>query len=325
MYFCNIFQNKRPKDMPLISFIITCYNLLPEQVTECIYSITRLSLREEEREIIVVDDGSKECLLKDLMEIADNIIYIRQANAGKNAARNIGIKMSEAKYIQFINGEDKLISEAYEHCIDIIRYNNPDIVIFNHGNNENGQNDYMGEEPTEGSEFMKRNSLQIAPWGYVFSKRILIGLRFPTDIYTGDKEFTTLLFIKAEKVYSTSAVAYFDRKKKREKIDRSNKKLIIQHLNDFETILIRLNNLSTAMSLSNKIAMQRRLAQMTMEYIIKTIKWTRSAKQLNMRIKNLEEQGLFPLPDRYYSKKYIIFNKLSRNTIARKLIMKVLG
>lgn len=319
-----MFQNNTT-EMQLISFIITCYNLSAEQVTECIESILKLSLRENEREIIVVDDGSKECLMNSLMDTADKLIYIRQPNKGSGAARNTGIQMSNGKYIQFVDGEDKIISEAYEHCIDIIRYNNPDIVIFNSGNRESGKNDYIGEEPTEGTEFIKKNSMQISPWRYLFAKQILIDLRFTPGQYAGEEEFTTLLFLRADRIYSTSAVAYFDRFKKTERTDRHDKKLVMKRLDDFQSVLTRLNDLSTAMALSDKAAMQRRLAQMTMEYIIKIIKWTRSAKQLSLRIEKLEEQGLFPLPDKYYSKKYLIFNKLSRSSLFKKIIMKVLG
>ncbi len=310
---------------PLISFVITCFQVPATQVAECIDSILKLSLRDEEREIIVVDDGSKECILQDIMHLADNIIYIRQKNCGTGAARNTGLRMATGSYIQFVDGEDKLISEAYEHCIDIVRYNEPDIVIFNSSNSNQGKNDYKGEEPTDGSEFLRNNTLHTCPWGYLFSSRILIGLRFTPGIYAEEEEFTTLLFLRAEKIYSTSSVAYYDRNNKEDHVDRNDKKLIMKRLNDTESILLRMNDLSTAMSVIDRTAMQRRLAQLTMNYIIRTIRWTRSARQLDMRLQTLEEHGLFPLPDKRYSKKYFIFNKLSRSTLVRKLLAKALG
>ena len=128
LYFCIMYQEITTK-APLLSFIITCFNKPASQIAECIDSILKLSLRDEEREIIVVDDGSQEFILDSLTNIADNIIYIRQRTAGTGAARNTGLRMATGSYIQFIDGEDKLISEAYEHCIDLVRYNEPDIVI----------------------------------------------------------------------------------------------------------------------------------------------------------------------------------------------------
>lgn len=324
LYFCIMYQEITTK-APLLSFIITCFNKPASQIAECINNILKLSLRDEEREIIVVDDGSQEYILDSLTNIADNIIYIRQRTAGTGAARNTGLRMATGSYIQFIDGEDKLISEAYEHCIDLVRYNEPDIVIFNSSNSEQGKNDYAGEAPTDGAEYLKNNNLEISPWGYIFSSRILIGLRFTPGLYAEEEEFTTLLFLRAEKIYSTSSVAYYDRLRKEDKIDRKDKRLVMKRLNDIEQILIHMNDLSTAMSVMDKTAMQRRLAQLTMNYIIKTIRWTRSAKQLDTRIQTLEEHGLFPLPDKHYSKKYVIFSKLSRNSFVRKCLSKVLS
>ena len=48
------------KQQPLVSFILTYYNLPVQMLCECIDSILALSLTPEEREIIVVDDGSDE-------------------------------------------------------------------------------------------------------------------------------------------------------------------------------------------------------------------------------------------------------------------------
>ena len=42
--------------MPLVSFIITTYNLPSEYLEFCLKSILQLSLNPKEREIIIVDD-----------------------------------------------------------------------------------------------------------------------------------------------------------------------------------------------------------------------------------------------------------------------------
>ena len=44
---------------PLVSFIIAYYDLPVQMLGACIDSILALSLPSEEREIIVIDDGSK--------------------------------------------------------------------------------------------------------------------------------------------------------------------------------------------------------------------------------------------------------------------------
>ena len=317
-------QNNNLTNHPLVSFIITAYNVSAERLTECISSVLNLSLRVAEREIIVVDDGSKNCTISEMMDISDSIIYIRKPNGGTGSARNLGLKVASGDYIQFVDGEDKLLSEAYEHCIDVVRYYSPDIVMFNYGPENSGKNDYEGEEPVEGVEYLKHNSLESNPWGYVFSSKILLDLRFDTDSYSDNEKFTTLLFLRADKIFSTSAVAYCNRRKK-EKVDRKDKKTIIRRLDDALLIIVKLHDMSDTMATNDRIALQRRVAQLTMNYILNTIRWTRSAKQLETRVAHLEDLGLFPLPNRNYSKKYMLFNKLSRSSVVRKVLLKMLG
>ena len=66
----------------LVSFIIPVFNVPTEMLRACIDSIENLSLRQFEREIIVVDDGSDESPLAALDTLADDIVYIRQKNQG---------------------------------------------------------------------------------------------------------------------------------------------------------------------------------------------------------------------------------------------------
>lgn len=44
---------------PLVSFIITYYQMPVQMLQECLDSILQLSLRSFEREIIIIDDGSE--------------------------------------------------------------------------------------------------------------------------------------------------------------------------------------------------------------------------------------------------------------------------
>ena len=62
------------KQQPLVSFILTYYNLPVQMLCECIDSILALSLTPEEREIIVVDDGSEVSPMNGLMHYGDDII-----------------------------------------------------------------------------------------------------------------------------------------------------------------------------------------------------------------------------------------------------------
>ena len=110
------------KAQPLISFIITYYNEPIDMLKKCIDSILMLTLNREEREIIVIDDGSDVSPLNLLTDIADQMIYIRQPNQGLSQARNTGIAMANGQYLQFVDADDFLISSNYDKCLDFIRF-----------------------------------------------------------------------------------------------------------------------------------------------------------------------------------------------------------
>ena len=82
-------------EKPLISFILTYYNLPVNMLCQCIDSIMALSLTPEEREIIVVDDGSKDSPVNSLMKYGDDITYIRQRNQGLSEARGSQYRHSD--------------------------------------------------------------------------------------------------------------------------------------------------------------------------------------------------------------------------------------
>ena len=117
-------------EKPLVSFVLTYFNLPVKMLCECIDSILALSLEPYEREIIVIDDGSESSPMNDLMKYGQNIIYVRQQNQGLSSARNTGIQMATGDYLQFVDSDDLLAKAPYEHCLDIIRKNRPEMVIF---------------------------------------------------------------------------------------------------------------------------------------------------------------------------------------------------
>ena len=141
---------------PIVSFIITTYNLSLNYLKECLDSILKLSLNAKEREIILVDDGSDISPLNDLAEYQNQIIYLRQPNQGVSVARNYGIMIAKGNYIQFVDGDDYMLQAAYEHCLDIVRYHQPDIVTFNSAkNNKKEETSYELPSPISGTEYLR--------------------------------------------------------------------------------------------------------------------------------------------------------------------------
>ena len=73
--------------------------------------------------------------------------------------------------------------------------------------------------------------------------------------------------------------------------------------------------------INDKHALQRRVAQLTMDYLYNIIMLTRSNKMLNEQIEKLHNEGLFPLPKANYSKKYVWFRRLTKSSIGRTILL----
>lgn len=202
------------KIQPLVSFIITAYNIPVVMLRECVESITNLSLSVTEREIIIIDDGSDFSPVNELIEMAPDIIFLRQPNQGLSAARNMGLKLATGEFIQFVDGDDTLINAPYEHCLDIVRYQEPvDMVMFHFSQSKEEPTDFF-TGPVSGEQYMISENLRASACCYIFRKDRLDGLRFTPGIFHEDEEFTPQLVLKMHNIYTTEAKAYYYRKRK---------------------------------------------------------------------------------------------------------------
>ncbi len=306
----------------LVSFIVTTYNLPVELLRACLSSILSLSLGENEREIIIVDDGSEVSVTNDIPDLRENIIYVRQRNQGLSIARNTGIRMATGKYIQFVDGDDLLIQAPYEQCLDLVRYHNPDIVIFESTKQEHAEPQFLYEGPQTGSFFMCFHNLRSSACGYIF-RRSLIGnnLRFLPHIFHEDEDFTPQIFLRAERVFSTKARAYFYRVRKDSITNCQDAGHISRRLEDTEKIIYHLQSLLDTIPESDRSGLNRRIAQLTMDYLYNIIKNTHSKLLLDRAINRLSEKGLFPLPDKKYTRKYNFFRRVIGNKVSRRLLL----
>ena len=309
---------------PLISFIVTYYNLSPALLNDCLESILALSLSKQEREILVIDDGSDHSPLDELGEKLDDITYIRQTNQGLSAARNLGIEACKGQYIQFVDGDDLLNTAVYEHCLDLTRHHDPDIVVFHLSDKAEKDVPKEVDGPMEGSEFMRRNNLRASACGYLFKKKTLVNLRFTSGILHEDEEFTPQLFLRAEKVYSTKAKAYYYRERGHSITHENDKDWILKRLHDTRDVLYRLSEMSDTLPTADREALQRRIDQLTMDYLYNVITLTHNGRFLEKCVDELTQKGLFPLPDKNYTQKYKWFRRISSTKNGRRLLCMIL-
>lgn len=88
---------------PNVSVIIPTYNRA-ELVAAAVQSVLRQTYRDFE--IIVVDDGSTDDTEPRLRRLDGSVVYVKQDNAGVNAARNHGLRVARGEYIAFLDNDD---------------------------------------------------------------------------------------------------------------------------------------------------------------------------------------------------------------------------
>lgn len=312
---------------PLVTFIVTYYNLPMQMLCECIDSILALSLAKDEREIIIIDDGSKVSPMEGLMQYGDDIIYIRQQNQGVSVARNTALRMAQGKFIQIVDGDDYLMKEAYEQCLHIAK-NNPDaeVIVFDFTNTPTTTTISNGDaKQFSGNEYLSNYNIQGSICCKLFRQSVRSQLEFTPGIcYGEDEEFTPQLLLRAEVVCLTAYKAYYYRQHKHSAIQQKDESSIEKRLSDNLQVIRHLHLLADRMPYKDRLAMNRRVAQLTMDYLYNVIMLRQSHKALNSTIEALRQYGLFPLPNRDYTTKYTWFRRMINTSIGRTLLLHTL-
>ena len=116
---------------PLVSVIVPIYKV-EEFLEECVHSI--LEQTYTNFELILVDDGSPDNCGKiiDRFALADSRVKaIHKENGGLSSARNAGLDTATGKYIQFVDGDDRVMPTLLEKTVTKMEQGF-DMVIFNH-------------------------------------------------------------------------------------------------------------------------------------------------------------------------------------------------
>ena len=311
---------------PLISFIITYHSEPKAFLQACLESIRALHLAEGEAEVIVVDDGKT---LADFPLQGERLI--RQEQAGLSVARNMGIEASRGRYIQFIDADDQLIPCAYEAVLDEVRREQNDVVMFRMTKKsttakpppsppEEGGTEARLQtgKPTgnrtdnspllwrgRGRLFLQHRNLRAAACGYAFRRETLGDLRFHPGLLHEDELFTPLLFLRAGTIVELNEKAYYYRQHAGTITSTKSSAKIQKRLDDIHFIIKELRKLENPL-------LERRIRQLTVDYMQKTWMLTRSFSEFRRRSRELRQEGFLPLPVRCYSLRYWLASLMSR-------------
>ena len=145
-HFCNklekeiIISRSLPKNItnennPLISIVITVYDIEEKYLRHCLESVINQSYKNIE--IIIVNDCSNfsedEQICLEYASKDGRIKYIKhKENMGDGIARMTGLKEAKGYAVHFMDGDDYLDLSLYEICITYMIKGNVDIVCFSY-------------------------------------------------------------------------------------------------------------------------------------------------------------------------------------------------
>ncbi len=90
---------------PLVSVVIDTYNY-GRYIEEAVGSVLAQDFPAEEREILVVDDGSTDDTQERLRQFGDSIRYLQKANGGQASAFNFGFEQARGEIIALLDADD---------------------------------------------------------------------------------------------------------------------------------------------------------------------------------------------------------------------------
>ncbi|MFE0623407.1 CDP-glycerol glycerophosphotransferase family protein [Priestia aryabhattai] len=226
-----------------VSIIITTFNN-EEDLDECIYSALNQTISKVE--LIIVDDGSTDATQEVVLNYVkqyDNIKYAFLDNAcNPSRNRNIGISMSEGKYLSFLDGDDYLALDACEKMIDYGEKENADIIVgrmmsfTSNGRFETGiHNSYFKDRTAfiksieeSLSSNIKNNSLLYkfkSAAAKLYKRSLIFNTYFDESIYYAeDFLFSQKTFLKSQKTIFIEDFVYYYRGKVESEVESLTQK-----------------------------------------------------------------------------------------------------
>ncbi len=200
-----------------ISVIIPVYNA-QDYLEKTINSVINQSIGFEKLELILVDDNSKDNsreIIDKYCEKYDNIIpYYSNENHGfPGFGRNIGLKLSTAPYVMFLDNDDEYDKDICKRLYDVMIDEDVDLVscgriLIDHISEI--KDNYLSNETVgnyiiyDGDNALSFNSVTI--WNKIFKKEIIdnFGLKFLENSSADDFAFSVDYHIKSKRIMHLS-------------------------------------------------------------------------------------------------------------------------
>lgn len=127
-------------EAPLFTVLIDVYNY-GRFIEEAVSSVLSQDFPSQEREILVVNDGSTDDTAARLGKFLPRIRYLYQKNGGQASALNIGIRHAKGQFVAFLDADDVWLPGKLK-ALHVLIQAQPDVgLVYHPGRYWDGKND----------------------------------------------------------------------------------------------------------------------------------------------------------------------------------------
>lgn len=210
-----------------LSIIVPVYQV-ENYIRACVESIFMQGLSDDDFEVILVNDGTRDDSfgrIADIIAKHQNILIVEQGNQGLSAARNTGLDKASGEYVLFLDSDDLLVANSLEPLLLDAFQHHADLVVANFIKQDDMGISEGARIPTTqyrsctvaGIDLFVNhlNPRECYVWRTLYRKSFLDAhdLRFIHGIYFEDVPFTTECYLKASSCVKTSHIFYIYRQR----------------------------------------------------------------------------------------------------------------
>lgn len=203
--------------MEKISVIVPVYQE-EKYLKRCIDSL--INQTYPHLEIILVNDGSTDGsgqICDEYAEKYPQIQVVHQENQGVSSARNTGLNRAAGDYIGFVDGDDWVAQDMYQHLYGILKDSNSQLSICREVRIRNQRAENPSSEPASFHLYKGNRGLSIFfkernffVWNKLYCRTLLEGLSFrKRDTMYEDIYFTYQVMGRARGIMLSTAQKYY--------------------------------------------------------------------------------------------------------------------
>lgn len=205
--------------MPIISIIVPVYKV-EKYLNRCINSILKQTFTDFE--LILVDDGSPDnCpqMCDEWRKRDKRIRVIHKNNGGLSSARNCGIEASKGMFIGFVDSDDWIAPDMYEHLYRLITdtgsdFSGIEMMIASEEDSKPKEKEIairILDSPNMYELFFRKKDFNIHyyAWDKLYTRELLEKVRFWEGMLFEDIYFNFQIISKAKKAVYSNQIKYF--------------------------------------------------------------------------------------------------------------------